>query len=143
MLVLPNGSCLHAYCITEEKWQGNSPQRKKKRRKFSLNVLCYCHLDKIFPHKVSNLNVSYSNSKLAAVNFSCTVLRLIVKVKELSLIGNRVECLLMLDFEITNDNIVHSRSQANSTNIEFQFTLLCGAWDNQKEVFGAFWKISR
>lgn len=34
------------------------------------------------------------------------------EVKELLLIGNRVECLLMLDFEITTDNIVHSRSQA-------------------------------
>lgn len=59
-----------------------------------------------------------------------------MKVKELPLIGNRVECLLMLDFEITTDNIVHSRSQANSTNSEFQFTLLRGAWDNQREEVG-------
>lgn len=99
-------------------------------------MLCYCHLDKICPHRVSNLNVPYSNSKLAAENFSCVVLRLIVKVNELSFIGNRVECLLVLDFEITTDNIVHSRSQENSTNSEFQFTLLGGAWDNQKEAFG-------
>lgn len=100
-------------------------------------------LDKICPHRVSNLNVPYSNSKLAAENFSCIALRLIVKVNKLSFIGNRVECLLVLDFEITTDNIVHSRSQANSTNSEFQFTLLGEAWDNRKEVVGAFWKVSR
>lgn len=56
-----------------------------------------------------------------------------MKVKELSLIGNRVECLLMLDFEITTDNIVRSRSQANSANSQFPFTLLPGSWEYQKK----------
>lgn len=43
------------------------------------------------------------------MNFFFLVLRFVVKVKELLLIGNRVECLLMLGFEIIVDNIVRSR----------------------------------
>lgn len=66
-----------------------------------------------------------------------------MKVTELSFIGNRVECLLVLDFETTADNIAHSRSQANATNSEFQFTLLHGARENQKQVVGAIWNVSR
>lgn len=57
----------------------------------------------------SNCNVLYSNSKLATVNFSFTVLRLVVKVTEPSLIGHGVECLFMLDFEITTDDKVRKQ----------------------------------
>lgn len=66
-----------------------------------------------------------------------------MKVKELSLIGNRVECLLMLVFEIATDDIVRSRSQANSTNSQFPFTLLPGPCEDQKKVFGTIWQVSR
>lgn len=101
-------------------------------------MLFYCHLYINLPTQslASNFNVLYSNSKSAAMNFSFSVLRLVVKVKELSLIGNRVECLLMLGFEITADNIVRSRSQANSTQSQFSFTLLLGSRENQKNIFG-------
>lgn len=101
-------------------------------------MLFYCHLDINLPTQsfASYFNVLYSNSKSAAMNFSFSVLRLVVKVKELSLIGNRVECLLMLDFEITTNKIVHSRCQENSTNSQFPFTLLHGSQENQKKVFG-------
>lgn len=73
------------------------------------------------------------------MNFYFLVLRPVVKVQELSLKGNRVECLLMLDFEITTDKMVCNGSQVNATNSQFPFLLLRGSREKQKKVFGAFW----
>lgn len=90
---------------------------KNNSRQVFLNVPFYYHLDINLSTQrwASDFNVLYSNSKPAAVNFSFIVLRLVVKVKKLSLIGNRVECWLTLSFGITADNLGCSRSQANST----------------------------
>lgn len=77
-----------------------------------------------------------------AMNFSFSFLGLAVKVKELSLIGNRVECLLMLVFEIATDNVdAAGLKQTPLTHGSHLHSHLDHG--NIRKLFGTFWQVSR
>lgn len=95
-------------------------------------MLFYYHMD-INLQRVEplNFNALCSYSKPSALKFPFTFLRPIVKVKGLSLMENRVECLLMLELKKTVAGaIVTSRSYSNSTSSQFSFEFLYRPLEN-------------